>query len=144
MSLVKRANRFPFSLEDFFNTDWLGGVEQTNIPSYVTPAVNVIEGADEFRIELAAPGVYKEDFNIALDNDVLDISVDKVFTESDEVKENYTRKEFNYQNFKRSFNLPDSVLGTEISASYENGVLLIVLPKREEAKVQPKRVIEIK
>ena len=84
----------------------------------------------------------KEEFNIALDNDILIISSENEKTTPEE-KDDYTRKEFSYNKFKRSFNLPDTVNRTDILASYENGILLVKLPKKEEAKVQPKRLIEI-
>lgn len=142
MSLVKRTDRLPFLFDDFFNTDWFGGTSQLNKIGFNTPAVNVKETEDAFHIELAAPGLSKEDFNIELDNDVLSIS-SETKNEVNEEKENYTRKEFSYSTFKRSFNLPDTVDNGDVKASYENGVLLIALAKKEEAKVQPKRLIDI-
>ncbi len=143
MSKIKRTDRLPLILEDIFNTDWFGGI--TNSVSKIgfnTPAVNIVESANDFTLRLAAPGLSKEDFNIELNNDVLTIS-SEIKKEVKEEKENYTRKEFSYSAFKRSFNLPDTVDNTEILASYESGVLSVKLPKREEAKVQPKRSITI-
>ncbi|GAA4277830.1 Hsp20/alpha crystallin family protein [Aquimarina mytili] len=143
MSLIKKTDRLPFLFDDFFTNDWLGGTTSVSKIGFNTPAVNVKETDEDFILELAAPGFVKEDFNIELDNDVLTISSE--IKSEKETKENgkYTRKEFNYSTFKRSFNLPDTVDGTRIEASYENGVLVTVLPKKEEAKVQPKRLIEI-
>ncbi|MEW7292700.1 Hsp20/alpha crystallin family protein [Aquimarina sp. 2304DJ70-9] len=143
MSLVKRTDRLPFLFDDFFTTDWLGGTTNENKIGFSTPAVNVQETDDSFVIELAAPGFAKEDFNVQLDNDVLTISSEVKSEKESEEKGKYTRKEFNYSTFKRSFNLPDTVDGTRIEASYDNGLLLVALPKKEEAKVQPKRLIEI-
>ena len=142
MSLIKRTDRLPFIFEDFFNTDWFGGTNVSKI-GFNTPAVNVKESDNDFSVELAAPGLVKDDFNIELDNDVLHISA--ATKSENETKENgkYTRKEFGYSTFKRSFNLPDTIDGSRIEAAYENGVLLVTLPKKEEAKVQPKRLIEI-
>ncbi|TPN84762.1 Hsp20/alpha crystallin family protein [Aquimarina algicola] len=143
MSVVKRTNRLPFLFDDFFNTDWLGGTINTSRIGFNTPAVNVKETDDKFVLELAAPGLNKEDFIIELDNDILVIS-SQIEAENETKEETgYTRKEFNYNSFKKSFNLPDTVNSSSINAMYNNGVLLVELPKREEAKVQPKRNIEI-
>ena len=144
MSLIKKTDRLPFLFDDLFTTDWLGGT--TNNESKIggnTPAVNVKETDDDFTVELAAPGLIKEDFNIELDNDLLIISSEKEVRNESEEEGKYTRKEFNYMSFKRSFTLPETANTEKIEASYENGVLLILLPKKEEAKVQPKRLIEI-
>jgi len=143
MSLVKRTDSLPFLFNDFFATDWLGGTTNTSKIGFNTPAVNVKESDDNFTLEIAAPGLVKEDFNIELNNDVLAISSKSMVDKESKINEKYTRKEFNYSAFKRIFNLPDTVEGSKIEASYKNGVLLITLPKKEEAKVQPKRLIEI-
>ncbi len=144
MSLIKRTDRLPFLFDDFFATDWLGGTTNISRIGFNTPAVNVQETDNDFKVELAAPGLSKEDFNIELDNDTLIISSQ---TKSEkETKENagkYTRKEFSYGSFKRSFNLPEIVDNASIEAIYENGVLAVIIPKKEEAKIQPKRLIEI-
>ncbi|MHA7057846.1 Hsp20/alpha crystallin family protein [Aquimarina sp. M1] len=142
MSLVKKTDRLPFIFEDIFNTDWFGGITNENKLGFSTPAVNVKENDNNFVIELAAPGLVKEDFNIELDNDVLIIS-SEAKNETTEEKDSYTRKEFSYSTFKRSFTLPDTVNSGDIQASYDNGILSVTLPKKEEAKVQPKRLIEI-
>jgi HSP20 family protein len=103
-----------------------------------------METEDEFSVEVAAPGKTREDFNIELDNDVLTISSEeKKETETTDKKGRYTRKEFSYTNFKRAFSLPETVDSEKIAATYKDGVLNISLPKKEEAKVQPKRMIEI-
>ena len=146
MSLIKRneANWLPSVFDDMFKTDWLGGTTNVNSIGTSIPAVNIKETDENFQVEVAAPGKTKEDFNIELDNDVLTISSE---TRKEEAKaaENgkYTRKEFSYSTFKRAFSLPDSVDSAKISASYTNGVLEIALPKKEEAKIQAKRMIEI-
>lgn len=119
-------------LPGFFNRESTGNV----------PAVNVIEGKDNYKIEVAAPGLSKNDFKVSLDNNVLTISSEKeVHNESKD--ENVLRKEFSYSSFCRSFTLPDSVNGEKIKASHDNGILNIVIPKKEEAKVQPAREIKI-
>jgi len=138
MSLVKRTDRLPFIFDEILNTDWFGGSNLSKI-GLNNPAVNVKDSDNEFVIELAAPGLVKEDFNIELDNDVLVISSNT----TSKKEGNYTRKEFNYTTFKRTFTLPDTINAAEINASYVNGVLEVVLPKKEEAKVQPKRMIDI-
>ena len=146
MNLVKRNpdNWLPSVFDDMFKTDWLGGTTNVNSIGTSIPAVNIQETDDNFMVAVAVPGKTKEDFNIELDNDVLTISSEE--KQENEVSENngkYTRKEFSYSRFKRAFSLPESVDGEKISAAYNNGVLEINLPKKEEAKVQPKRMIEI-
>jgi HSP20 family protein len=127
-----------------FKTDWLGGTSNVNNIGVSIPAVNIMESDDDFSVLVAAPGKTKEDFNIELDNDVLTIS-----SEAKEVKDNtsedgkFTRKEFSYNSFKRAFSLPETINNQNISATYEQGVLTITLPKKEESKVQAKRMIEI-
>lgn len=146
MSLIKRneANWLPSVFDDMFKTDWLGGTTNVNSIGTSIPAVNIQETEESFSVEVAAPGKTKEDFNIELENDVLTISSeDKKENETAEKNGRYTRKEFSYSTFKRAFSLPDSVDSEKISAQYNNGVLEILLPKREEAKVQAKRMIEI-
>lgn len=146
MSLIKRneANWLPSVFDDMFKTDWLGGTTNVNSIGTSIPAVNIQETEESFSVEVAAPGKTKEDFNIELENDVLTISSeDKKENETTEKNGRYTRKEFSYSTFKRAFSLPDSVDSEKISAQYNNGVLEILLPKKEEAKVQAKRMIEI-
>ena len=146
MSLIKRneANWLPSVFDDMFKTDWLGGTTNVNSIGTSIPAVNIQETDESFSVEVAAPGKTKEDFNIELDNDVLTISSEeKKEEETTDKKGRYTRKEFSYTNFKRAFSLPETVHSEKISAVYNSGVLEITLPKKEEAKVQPKRMIEI-
>ncbi|MCP9201100.1 Hsp20/alpha crystallin family protein [Gramella sp. GC03-9] len=146
MSLIKRneTNWLPSVFDDMFRTDWLGGTTNVNSIGTSIPAVNIKESDDSFEVEVAAPGKAKEDFNIELDNDVLTISSEtKKEDETSSENGRFTRKEFSYSTFKRAFSLPESVDSSKISASYNNGVLIISLPKKEEAKVQAKRMIEI-
>ncbi len=142
MSLVKRKNSiwFPSVFDELMKPDWFGGTfneVRANIP-----AVNIKEDDASFSLELAAPGISKEDFKIDLDNDVLTISSEKK-SENEEANKGYTRKEFSYHSFKRSFTIPESVDPNAIGASYENGVLTVALPKKEEAVVKPNREIKI-
>jgi HSP20 family protein len=145
MKLARRnENYYPSIFDRFFN-DGLMDWETSNFSSTNTslPAVNVKETNNEFVIELAAPGMSKKDFKINFQNNVLTISSEKK-EEKDEKKENYTRKEFSYQSFQRSFTVPEnSVIGDKIGAKYDDGVLNIILPKREEVKPQPMREIKI-
>jgi HSP20 family protein len=127
-------------LDDVFNrslTDVFGSDMSMSMPS-----VNIMEDDRSFRIELAAPGLTKEEFDIKSENDVLTISVRKSETDS-ETSNNYVRREFNFTSFKRSFQLPDSVEAEAINATYEHGVLLLNLPKREEEIKKGPRKIEI-
>lgn len=142
MNLIKRNTvPFPSIIDELLKPDWLGGMQNFNAN---IPAVNIKETETNFAIELAAPGKTKEDFNIEIDHNVLTISSEEK-TEKEE-KDNqgkYTRKEFSYSSFRRAFTLPESVNADSINASYENGVLHVTLPKREEALPKPKRLIEI-
>lgn len=108
------------------------------------PAVNIKQSETDFSLELAIPGLGKEDIKISVDKDVLTISSEKKSeTEEKEESGTYTRREFSYHSFKRSFTLPESVNTDKIDAKFENGVLYLHLPKREEALPKPARLIDI-
>ncbi len=143
--LAKRnENYLPSFFDRFLNNelmDW--GHSNYSSTNTSLPAVNVKETEDDFIIELAAPGMGKNDFKINFKNNVLTISSEKK-NENEEKSDNYTRKEFSYQSFQRSFTVSDNaVLGDKISAKYNNGILNVTLPKREEVKPQPEREIKI-
>jgi len=107
------------------------------------PAVNIKEAKNEFLLELAAPDMKKSDFNIEVDNKMLIVSSE--ISEKNKTEEgNYTRREFGYASFKRTFNLPETVNASKVSASYTDGILMVTLPKREEAIPKPPKRIEIK
>ena len=148
MNLVKRNtdNWLPSIFDDMFKTDWMdNGNSGMNRIGTSVPAVNIAENDDAFTLEVAAPGKTKKDFNLELDNGVLTISSEE--KKENEEKDNngrFTRREFSYSSFKRAFSLPDTVEAEKISAQYKEGVLVITLPKREDAKVQAKRLIDIK
>lgn len=128
--LTKRGELFPTFFDDFFKpwNDWLGVGR-----SITTPAVNIVENKNHFAVTIAAPGLKKSDFNIDIEGNMLTISCEK--EESKEEKdERYTRKEYNYSSFSRSFTLPQEVIKEKIEAAYENGELRITLPKNEQAK----------
>ena len=106
------------------------------------PAVNIIEGKDDYRIEVAAPGLEKKDFVINLNNNVLTISSEKENTK-EETEGKVMFREFSFSSFKRSFTLPNTVDADKIVASHKEGILYITIPKREEAKVKPARQIAV-
>ncbi len=133
------ANVFEQAVGELFNKD-LSPLFRGNGFSKI-PAVNVVETADNYRLEVAAPGFSKEDFSVTADQDLLTISAKKESKTEETGK--VTRREFSFEEFKRSFVLPDSVDAASISASYENGVLNVVLAKKAEAKPVPVRTIEI-
>ncbi|MCR9062506.1 MAG: Hsp20/alpha crystallin family protein [Cytophagales bacterium] len=132
-------NSFPSLLDNLFSDVDFFADSRSNLS---VPAVNVKEDGESFNIELAAPGVKKEDFKINVDEKLLTIS-SEVKKEETEEKDNYTRKEFNYSSFTRSFTLPKTVDIEKIEASHENGVLHITLPKKEEAKPKEPRLITV-
>jgi HSP20 family protein len=114
--------------------------------SYVgstVPAVNIVETNDNFEIEVATPGYGKNDFKVELQQNMLRIAGNKALKdESNQVR--YTKREFDYGNWERVFTLPNTVQTDNIEAHYENGILSLVVPKKEEAKVKPPKAIEIK
>ncbi|MGH1437742.1 MAG: Hsp20/alpha crystallin family protein [Lewinella sp.] len=128
------ANRV---FDEFFNNV----PARTNF-SGTLPAVNVKETEDDYAIELAVPGLKKEDFKVEINEGILTIAAERK-TENEEKKEGYTRREFSYTNFTRRFTLPETADETNISASYTDGILALNLPKKEEAKPQPARLIEV-
>lgn len=140
--MLARRGYFPKVFDEFFDNDVLPDFfdkeSKTNIP-----AVNVMEEADKFKIDVAAPGLEKKDFNIDLDNNVLTISSEKEAKKEDE-SEKFVRREFSYSAFKRSFTLPDSVDSDKITAAHKDGVLTISIPKKEEAVEKPPKKIDIK
>ena len=103
------------------------------------PPANIIEKADLYKIELAAPGMDKADFNVKLDGKILNISAEKKPVAAVE-NENMIRKEFGYKSFKRSFTLDEKIDSTNITAKYENGILTLELPKKEEVKSGAKEI----
>lgn len=144
MNLMKRkqVDWFPSIFEDLFNDSRLANI--ANFGSTL-PAVNIKETEKEFLVEVAVPGKSKEDFNIELNEDVLTIS-SEMKTENTETSEDgrYTRREFSYNAFKRAFHLPDTIEQDNIKATYDNGVLQIQVPKKEEViKSRAKRMIAV-
>jgi len=129
-------------LDDIFNRD-LPSVFTSNFNTGISlPKVNIKETADDFRVEMAVPGLKKSDFQLDLEDQILSIS-SEIKEENEYDEENYTRREFGYSSFKRTFTLPESVNDEKIKANYQDGILTILLPKKEEAKQKPARTIKI-
>jgi HSP20 family protein len=133
-ALAKFNERLPFAFDDFFKP-WNNWFETDVFPgrAMTMPAVNITDNKDDFIVSLAVPGMKKDDFKIDIDGNMITISCEK--EEKKEDKEaKYTCKEYNYSSFSRSFTLPEEILKDKIEARYEDGVLKIMLPKKEEAK----------
>lgn len=143
-ALTKTTERMPTLFDDFFKpwNEWFdnGGLwgRVMNIP-----AVNITENKDEFKVALAVPGMKKDDFNIDIDGNMLTISSQKEETKEEKDKK-FTRKEYNFSSFSRSFTLPDEVNKEKIEAKYEDGVLKISLPRKEELKKLTAKHIAVK
>ena len=149
MSLAKRNswlfNDVPTLFNDMFTRDlWNWGLENNSSTNTTIPAINVKETNDNFCVEVAAPGMNKKDFKIELNGNLLTITSEKAEQWQNSENEKYTRKEFSYQSFQRTFQLPKDVVDEDkIQATYENGLLHLTIPKREHAKERPPRRIEI-
>lgn len=132
-------NWLPNIFNDFFDNDWMVKANST------APAINVIESEKEYKVELAAPGMTKNDFHVQLaDDNTLTISMEKKNENKDENKK-YLRREFSYSKFEQSMIIPDDVEKEKINASVNDGVLTIDLPKKmNEEKAQASKVIEVK
>lgn len=149
MSIIKSSrtrNAFPLLFDDFFNRDLFDwSVNNFSTTGTTVPAVNIKETADNFQVELASPGMQKKDFKVELEGNVLTISSEKR-KEIQEGSENekYTRKEFSYESFSRSFTLPKDVVDADkIIAKYEEGMLSLLIPKKEEVKQKAPKMIQI-
>lgn len=140
MPVRRTQNWLPSIFNDFFDNDWMVKANAT------APAINVFETEKEYKVELAAPGMTKEDFNVHIDEENnLVISMEKKTENKEEKKEGrYLRREFSYSKFQQTMILPDDVDKEKISAQVENGVLNIDLPKfSEQEKEKAKRFIDI-
>jgi HSP20 family protein len=148
MSLIKFNNRnrlFPWnndhlksflSSDDFFENDFFES-------DALMPAMNVIEHDKDFEIEFAAPGFDKKDFEVTIDGDMLNVCGEKK-TKAEEKEDNYTRKEFSYNSFKRSLKLPTNInTDNKVKATYNDGILKLNLLKKEETKIASKKKIDI-
>ncbi|WP_223271750.1 Hsp20/alpha crystallin family protein [Algoriphagus ratkowskyi] len=126
--------------------DWLdvAGFGRSS-ESSTSPSVNIAETGNDFRVEMAVPGMQKENFKVELDNNTLTIQAEASHNseESNGENVNYARKEFSYHSFRRSFYLPNTVENDKIEAQYQDGILKLIIPKREEAKPKPVKTIQI-
>ncbi len=142
MKTLVNTRNFPVFFDGLFSKDLNTNLlERTQRFSAQEPAVNIIENEAGFRLDVAAPGLQKEDFKINFENNLLTISA-KIEAQASEITEKYSRKEFSTGSFSRSFTLPNSIDGEQIKAIYNNGILKVELPKKEEAKKHP-RAIEV-
>ena len=133
------------NLDAFFNSFFDEALEQVVGHDQLRsqPALNVKETETAYQLELAAPGLHKEDFQIEVDGELLTIHADWEVSQ-EENQEKYRRREFNYRSFKREIQLPENIVLTDIQASYEAGILYVELPKAPETKPLPARKVEIK
>jgi len=149
-SLMRNGGLYPSLFDDFFRpSPFLGSslfdVDFDMLPARVgfnVPSANITESEKNYLIELAAPGLTKKDFKVEMDNDVLTISAEKK-EEKKEGDEGYSRKEYSYNSFSRSFTLPENCKSEKIDAKYEDGVLKLVLPKKEITPVKAKKEIAV-
>ncbi|MFI0431109.1 Hsp20/alpha crystallin family protein [Mariniflexile sp. HMF6888] len=148
MTLVKFNNRnrlFPWNnggLRSLLNYDPFINDDLLEDDSFM-PAMNVKEHDKDFEIEFAAPGFSKKDFDVSIEGDMLHVCGEKSM-EKEEKDDDYTRKEFSYNSFKRSLKLPETVnADKKVKASYNDGILKLNLLKKEESKTMPKKKIEI-
>lgn len=149
MTLVKRngslLNQMPVLFDDLFNRDLFNwGNQNFSDTNTTVPAVNIKETAENYEVEVAAPRMTKKDFKVELDGNSLTISSERSSEKAQKYDERYSRKEFAYQSFQRTFTLQKDVMDIEnIQAKYENGLLHLLIPKKEEAKQKPPRLIQI-
>jgi HSP20 family protein len=139
---TKRA--FPVQLFDSFingnfpdiwgwNDEWIESI----------PSANVVEGKDDFKVKLAAPGLKKDDFKVDVDDKIITISAEKESSDSEEKEGKIFRQEYNYSSFSRSFSLPESVEADKIVASYKDGILTLKMPKKEENRKKEMKSIAV-
>ncbi len=128
MNIIKRTN-YPIMFDEFFNDFF-------NVKPMSVPPHNIMETENDFQIEFSVPGSNKKDFEIEVENDNIKIIKKK---EDLDTTNNYSRQEFNYSFFEKSFYLPESIDQSKISSKYDNGILRISLPKRSEVIIQNQR-----
>jgi HSP20 family protein len=138
---LRTRTALPGLVDEFFNGDIFPRFFEVE-SRHTMPAVNIVEGKEDYRIEVAAPGLSKDDFRINLENNTLTVSSEKE-EKVEEKDEKVMRKEFNYYSFCRSFSLPQTVNSEKIKATHKDGILNIIVPKRDEAKEKPAREIRI-
>ena len=141
MNLVRKHNSpfFPALFDEWLSNEWL---PSSTLPTKQLPAVNIQETDTSFLLELAAPGFKKEDLQVEVEKDILSIS-----SKSDAAAEEdaqYTRKEYGYRSFRRTFTIPESVDSKKIEAQYKEGILEVKLPKKKEMLQEAKKSIRIR
>ena len=141
MNLVRKHNSpfFPALFDEWLSNEWL---PSSTLPTKQLPAVNIQETDTSFLLELAAPGFKKEDLQVEVEKDILSIS-----SQSDAAAEEdaqYTRKEYGYHSFRRTFTIPESVNSKKIEAQYKEGILEVKLPKKKEMLQEAKKSIRIR
>lgn len=141
LPVLRKRGYLPYYRDDFFAKDLISSFFSDGA-DYSVPAVNIKENENHFEIEVAAPGLNKEDFKVKLEKNILTVTSEKK-TQKDEGKENFMRKEFSYNSFCRSFSVPETVDVEKIKASHKNGVLIIEIPKLDEAKIKFNREIKV-
>ncbi len=149
MTLARLSNNWTPSFPSLFERFFEGDMMDWNNSNYAStnstlPAVNIKEDDDEFQLEVAAPGMKKDDFKLNFENGRLTICSERKHESEEKEGEKVTRREFSYQSFQRSFTVPENIVDAEkIKASYTDGILNIRLPKREEVKPKPPKEIKI-
>jgi HSP20 family protein len=134
----------PAFFNDHFTRDlWNWGLTNNSTTNTTIPAVNIKETPEGFEVNVAAPGMKKDDFKVLLEGNMLTISSELSNERDEKDGDRYTRREFSYQSFQRSFQLPEVVDAEKIEARYENGLLHLSIPKKEEAKPRPPKMINI-
>ncbi len=149
MTLVRTESLMPTVMryfDDFFTRDWFDWTtNHFSATNTTVPAVNIIETPESYIVEMAAPGMDKKDFKIELKDNVLTISSERKNESELKEGERYLRREFSYQSFYRSFTLNEDVVDEEhIKATYENGMLRLLIPKKEEVRKKAPRLIAVK
>ena len=144
-ALTKTTSKTTLLFDDFFKpwNEWFDNGGNLWGRTLSVPSVNITEDQNEFQVSLAVPGMKKEDFKIDVNNNILTISSEKE-DEKEEKEKRYTRREYSYTSFSRSFTLPDEVNKEKIEARYENGILKLSLPRKEEVKKNASKQISVK
>ena len=143
-ALIRLSERMPSFFDDFFRpwNEWIGRENGWNALMNL-PAVNITEQKNEYQLSVAAPGMKKDDFKLDVDGNILTISSEKEESKEEKDKK-FTRKEYNYSSFSRSFTLPDDVEKEKVEATYEEGILKISLPRKQPAKNSQAKHIAVK
>lgn len=144
MALMRFSNQNPSLFDRFFENDLFDWSNRNYSTTNTTlPSVNIKESDDDFEVEVAAPGLSKNDFRIELNHDQLTVSSEKEVENEANGGQQFSLREFSYQSFSRTFYLPNIADSEKIGAKYENGILRIVIPKKEEARPKPAKQIAI-